>query len=340
MSIWDDLVLLYKNTDLGQIFSSLDISGIDRSSYDGLKIASLSQWILESGRGTSELSKVHYNFGGLKWRSEMSSFADFSATKVTYAAHDGTDFYCRFPSLKAFITGYWKFISRLPYEGWEEHVASPNDYINHVGDIYAPGQNYPEKVKRLFEEAQIFLEIADESSSIQDDMHGPGEDPIPKLRIKEFIRSPNFDIRQRGVDIDTVVIHFTTNTLQSAINTFKNPAEEVSAHYVIGKNGDIIQMVKDLDRAWHAGHGPTNHRSIGIEHEAFPGDRITSLQEKSSIELVRWLMAEYDIPKERIIAHKEVKGTDCPGDLFGDRRTSTDLRAPRKISWSDLNVRS
>ncbi|NEO84040.1 MAG: LysM peptidoglycan-binding domain-containing protein [Spirulina sp. SIO3F2] len=332
MTLWNDLVLLYKKADLGQIFSALNIAEIDKSSYDALKIASLSQWILESGRGTSDLSTLHYNFGGLKWRAEMLSFADFSAEKISYSAHDGTDFYCRFLSLEAFTAGYWKFISRSPYKGWEKHITSPEDYINYIGNIYAPNQNYPEKVQEYFEEARSLLEITNQSRSIKDDAHGAGNDLVFKPKIKDFIKSPNFNSR-RGIDIDTVVVHYTTDTLRSAINTFKNPATEVSAHYVIGKSGDIFQMVEDLDRAWHA--GSINSRSIGIEHEASPGDRITPRQEKSSIQLIRWLMAEYDIPKERIIAHKEVNSTSCPGDLFGDKRDSKDLTNFK--AWVDKN---
>jgi N-acetylmuramoyl-L-alanine amidase len=40
-----------------------------------LRAVTLAQWMLESGRATSDLAKLHYNFGGLKWRSEMAGHA-------------------------------------------------------------------------------------------------------------------------------------------------------------------------------------------------------------------------------------------------------------------------
>ena len=329
MSTWDDLISLYKETDLGKVFSSLSIDNIDKSAYNRLKIASLSQWILESARGNSELAKIHYNFGGLKWRKEMSSFAEFSAAKISYSAHDGIDDYCRFPSLEAFITGYWRFIKRTPYEGWEKKTATSNEYIEHIGSKYATDEEYSKKVISYFEEAESLLEL-DKSPHEKDSIHGKGEediDAVSKPKIKEFIPSPNFSSRHR-VDVDTIVIHYTTGSLQSAINTFKSRAAAVSAHYIVDKNGDIYQMVDDSFTAWHAGHKPTNQRSIGIEHVAKQGDRITPQQEASSIQLIRWLMAEHSITKERIVPHKKILSefkkdfTACPGELFGDRGES------------------
>ncbi|HRD90841.1 MAG TPA: glucosaminidase domain-containing protein, partial [Accumulibacter sp.] len=100
-----------------------------------LKAVTLAQWILESGRGTSGLATKHLNFAGLKWRSEMLGFA----TPVEFDAHDGLDFYCSFASLDAFIVGYWKFLSRSPYDGWEQRAADgPEAFIRFIGPIYNP----------------------------------------------------------------------------------------------------------------------------------------------------------------------------------------------------------
>ncbi|NEJ47645.1 glucosaminidase domain-containing protein, partial [Rhizobium leguminosarum] len=86
-----------------------------------LRGIALAQWLLESGRATSDLSTQHYNFGGLKWRKEMAGFA----TRIQYEAHDGVDFYCKFATIENFITGYWVFLNRSPYSGWEAHVSTP-----------------------------------------------------------------------------------------------------------------------------------------------------------------------------------------------------------------------
>ncbi|MCM2477311.1 hypothetical protein HGO38_28065 [Rhizobium sp. CG5] len=116
-----------------------------------LRAVTLAQWILESGRGTSELARDHYNFAGLKWRKEMAGFA----TKVAYDAHDGADFYCKFATMENFVAGYWAFLNRSPYSGWESHVATPEDFIGFIGPTYAPSNpEYAENVLNLVPEAR------------------------------------------------------------------------------------------------------------------------------------------------------------------------------------------
>src|SRR5690606_5256919 len=71
---------------------------------------------------------------------------------------------------------------------------------------------------------------------------------------------------------DSIVIHYTAGpSVASAVNTFKNPTAKVSAHLVIGRDGEIVQMVPFDTIAWHAGKSEYNGRSgynnfsIGIE---------------------------------------------------------------------------
>lgn len=126
--------------------------------FPALKPVTLAQWILESGRGSSNLARDHLNFAGLKWRSEMLGFA----SPVQYEANDGLDFYCKFTSLDAFIAGYWKFLSRSPYNGWEERAAeSPTAFIHFIGPIYNPaGESYVTQVLALVDEATQRLKDA------------------------------------------------------------------------------------------------------------------------------------------------------------------------------------
>lgn len=137
--VFDQLVARYKVANI---------------SHPLLKPVTLAQWILESGRGTSELATKHLNFAGLKWRSEMVGFA----VPVEYEAHDGTEFYCKFASVDAFIIGYWKFLSRSPYKGWEAQAAiSPTAFINFIGPIYTPDSGYVTQVLDLVAEATTKL---------------------------------------------------------------------------------------------------------------------------------------------------------------------------------------
>lgn len=119
-----------------------------------LKGITLAQWILESGRGNSDLAKNHYNFGGLKWRKEMEGYG----TPVSYKAHDGRTEYVKFQTPLNFIEGYWKFISRSPYKGWEEFKDDPHGYIEFINRKgYTPPLSYYKRVIELEKEALILL---------------------------------------------------------------------------------------------------------------------------------------------------------------------------------------
>lgn len=144
--------------------------------------------------------------------------------------------------------------------------------------------------------------------------------PDPKPQIKQFIPSPNQSSRN-GAVINMVVVHCTEGSLTSTINTFKNSGgRQVSAHYIIDRNGDIYQMVDDDKRANHC--KGANSNSIGIEHVATMTQPLAAAQSAASASLVRWLLQQYDIPATRVFGHDFAPtysggGTSCPDALFG-----------------------
>ncbi|MHC9542314.1 MAG: N-acetylmuramoyl-L-alanine amidase [Vulcanimicrobiota bacterium] len=142
--------------DLAQVYVKSTIE------YPHLKVITLAQWLLESGRGTSILAVEHKNFGGLKWRDEMKGFA----VPVEYEAHDGKDSYCKFESYDKFIEGYWHFLDRSPYKGWRDHSQDPVDFISFIGKIYCPGNpQYSSSIVDLKDEAIAILKKAGHSPS-------------------------------------------------------------------------------------------------------------------------------------------------------------------------------
>ncbi len=157
---------------------------------------------------------------------------------------------------------------------------------------------------------------------------------IVKPAIKSFIESPNYSSRN-GANIDMIVLHCTTAaTVGGTIAWFLNRKSQVSAHYVVDKNGDIYQMVRDECSAWHA--KAANSRSIGIELVGTATDRLTDAQSMASAQLVRWLAAEYGIPAANVLGHRFAPGnegtTDCPNHLFGD------ATADAVAEWVNTNV--
>jgi N-acetyl-anhydromuramyl-L-alanine amidase AmpD len=119
--------------------------------------------------------------------------------------------------------------------------------------------------------------------------------------------------RESSFPINYVVIHTTQGSYAGTINWFQNPASNVSAHYVIrSSDGQVTQMVREKDIAFHAGNWTYNTQSIGIEHEGFVDDPswYTDAMYRASAALTRNVCLKYGIPmtRSRIIGHFEVPG--------------------------------
>lgn len=129
--------------------------------------------------------------------------------------------------------------------------------------------------------------------------------------------SPNFGPRRDVSRADMIVLHYTgMETGEAAERWLCDPTSEVSCHYLVHEDGRVVQMVREADRAWHAGrgswHGATdiNSRSIGIEivnpgplagHPPFPEAQIQAV-----MTLCLDISSRLDIPKERILAHSDI----------------------------------
>lgn len=124
--------------------------------------------------------------------------------------------------------------------------------------------------------------------------------------------SPNFDPRRPNF----VILHQTTNdNAATALATLTDPQRKVSAHYLIGRDGAVMQLVDEAARAWHAGEswwgGSTdlNSASIGIEldntgDEAFAEPQIVAL-----LALLDDLRTRYRIPAANFLAHGDIAPT-------------------------------
>ena len=141
---WNDFVTTIRDADI---------------EFEHLKKVQLAQAILESGRGSSDLFKLHGNPFGMKYRPEMSGIA----IPVTYEANDGKDTYCKFVTLEDAISGYWIFIDRPVYSAWRTSISSPEAYIKfiafagYIGGDSTAKQAYVNKVANLFDEASKLL---------------------------------------------------------------------------------------------------------------------------------------------------------------------------------------
>ena len=121
--------------------------------------------------------------------------------------------------------------------------------------------------------------------------------------------SPNFDERRPNF----VIIHATSNdTADHALRTLTDPLRRVSAHYLIGRDGEVFQLVDERARAWHAGESKwgadadLNSVSLGIEldnngDEPFPDVQIAAL-----ITLLDGIRDRYHIPAANYLGHTDI----------------------------------
>ena len=142
--------------------------------------------------------------------------------------------------------------------------------------------------------------------------------------------SPNFCPKKRtSKQIKFIIFHYTGIKNESdAINKLIEIQSEVSCHYLIKNNGEIVKMVPDLYIAWHAGesswknYNSLNLNSIGIEitnpgHE-YGYKKFTKKQTSSILKLSRFLIKKYKINPKNILGHSDIAvlRKKDPGEKF------------------------
>ena len=150
----------------------------------------------------------------------------------------------------------------------------------------------------------------------------------PRVRVRD-LPSPNQDDRPHGMPIDMLILHYTgMRTAQEAVDRLRDPAAQVSSHYVVDEDGAVLRLVPEARRAFHAGisywrgHEALNGRSIGVEivnpgHEwgyrPFP-----ALQMAAVCDLCLDILARHPIPPRNVVAHSDVAPDrkEDPGELF------------------------
>jgi len=150
-----------------------------------------------------------------------------------------------------------------------------------------------------------------------------------------FLPSSNFKIYAGKRSVKSIVIHYTGMiSLQSAIERLLSKKHEVSSHYVIGRNGKILQLVKDNNVAWHAGASDwfsfknLNKTSIGIELEnkghSYGYQNFTSKQIFALIKILKILKKKFKVKNINIIGHS---------DIAPDRK----IDPGEKFPWKELS---
>lgn len=145
---------------------------------------------------------------------------------------------------------------------------------------------------------------------------------------QSFIGTVNFGMRKPNF----VILHHTAqDSLAQTIKTFTIAKTEVSAHYVVSKDGKVVQMVNDYLRANHAGaarwgnNTDLNSSSIGIELDNNGNEPYPQAQIQSLCVLLGTLKKKYNIPTANFIGHADIAPKRKPD--------------PNKFPWKDLALK-
>ncbi len=120
--------------------------------------------------------------------------------------------------------------------------------------------------------------------------------------------------------VTMIVIHSTEGDFDGSVRWLQNRRARISAHFVVARQGRVVQLVPLNAIAWHAGNGRVNRTSIGIEHVGYADSPrgFTEAEYRASARLVAWLCRRFGIPVDRrhVIGHSEVPDPHHPW-LFG-----------------------
>lgn len=127
-----------------------------------------------------------------------------------------------------------------------------------------------------------------------------------------WVGTTNFNMRKPNY----VIIHHTAqNSCDQTLKTFTMPKTQVSAHYVICKDGTVHHMLNDYLRAWHGGVGrwgsntDINSSSIGIEIDNNGFEPFTDAQISSLLRVLSGVKKAYSIPAANFIGHSDIAPT-------------------------------
>ena len=140
-----------------------------------------------------------------------------------------------------------------------------------------------------------------------------------------WVGTTNFGLRKPNY----VIIHHTAqNSCEQTLKTFSMESTQVSAHYVICKDGTLQHMLNDYLRAWHAGAAKwgnetdINSASLGIELDNNGIDSFTVAQINTLIGLLLSLKTKYKIPAANFIGH---------GDIAPGRKVDPNVNFPWQL---------
>lgn len=139
--------------------------------------------------------------------------------------------------------------------------------------------------------------------------------PIPDWIDRQIIEIDG-DSR-RGAYLESVrdiVIHYVGNhgsTAQQNRDYYASPSSDVSSHFVVGLDGEIIQCIPLYEKSSASNHRNKDTLSIEVCHPDESG-KFTDAAYQSLVKLTAWLCETCDLDSDDIVRHYDITGKQCP----------------------------
>lgn len=150
-----------------------------------------------------------------------------------------------------------------------------------------------------------------------------GPDPVEKLALAQvpaWVDAQIIEvdgISRRGEkleDIRSIVIHYVANpgsSAQANHDWYVNPESEVSSHFLIGLEGEVIQCIPLDEYSSASNHRNKDTISIEVCHPDETG-KFNDESYHSLVQLTAWLLEVSGLQPEDVIRHYDITGKDCP----------------------------
>jgi len=241
-----------------------------------------------------------------------------------------------FPVFASYLDGCTSTVARLASTVWPtvapygERDSIAEVFSHPSGAVWAPAGDLNSPAGYLNSMLRLMNQYADQA-----DEPISGRTPLA-LTIHTRLTPVNYTHGRNGHTVRAIVEHITDGeTAAGAIGWFHSPASQVSAHYVVDRDGAIYQVVAEADTAWangvlnqpnmanpivagwvHDGTNP-NSETISIEAVGKPAQGWTTKQLAVVDALNRDIAARWNIPVDAttIIGHKDIDSVNrarCP----------------------------
>ena len=213
----------------------------------------------------------------------------------------------------------------------KQSLTSPEFFLDKLFSPSVSALTFVANIKLISEVIKIFFIINDYIMYIINCKSRISSKYDAIMALKTILNySPNFNPKKRpSKQIKFIIFHYTGMKSESnAMKRLTDIQSEVSCHYLIKNNGEIVKIVPDLYIAWHAGESSwknyksLNQNSIGIEitnpgHE-YGYKNFTKKQITSLLKLSKFLIKKYKISPKNILGHSDIAvlRKKDPGEKF------------------------